>query len=102
MPRDPRVRLRHRLTGLRLSRRYSMPEQERDCRDCREAEDILSPHEPSLRATPTIKGAEQGVNATIVPASAEKRGKHAVLMLVGLLSEPTDPFKEKVGLLCPP
>jgi hypothetical protein len=32
-----------------------------------------------------------------VPGSAEKRVEHAVLMLVGLLSEPTDPFKEKVG-----
>ena len=50
---------------------------------------------PSLRATPTIKGAGQGVNATIVPGSAEKRVEHAALMLVGLLSEPTDPFKKK-------
>jgi hypothetical protein len=56
---------------------------------------------PSLRATPTIKGAEQGVNATIVPGSAEKRAKRAVLMLVGLLSEPTDSFKEKVGWFSP-
>jgi hypothetical protein len=56
---------------------------------------------PSLRATPTIKGAEQGVNATIVPGSAEERVEHAALMLIGLLSEPTDPFKKKVGWIGP-